>query len=74
MKIVDLTSAHLHQLALTGKSFEGELDAVDKGRIVLHFGLKGAVIVGVQLGGRAPDGGTIESVTLACEGVEVEQR
>ena len=73
-KAVDSTSPALFQLASAGKRFEGELDAVNNGRITLHLGLKGAAIVGVQIGGRASDGGPLQNLRLACESVEVEVR
>ncbi|HXN45368.1 MAG TPA: hypothetical protein VN893_01930 [Bryobacteraceae bacterium] len=73
-KALDSTSPHLHHLALTGIQFDGELDAVNDGRVVLQFGLKGAVIAALQLGGRGPDGETLESLKLNCASVEVERR
>lgn len=73
-KTSDSTSGALFQMAQDGKSFEGEIDMLDNGRIVVHYGLKGAVIAALQLGGRATEEGAIEQLTLACQSVELELR
>ncbi len=73
-KVVDSTSPHLHHLALTGLQFDGQLDAVNNGRVVMHFGLKGAIVSALRLGGHATDGGTFEALNLNCASVEVVLR
>ena len=73
-KPVDSTSAQLYQMAQAGMQFEGELDAVNNGIVVLHFGLKGAIIAGLQLGDHPTDAGAVEHLQLSCASVEVERR
>ncbi len=73
-KDVDSSSALLGQLSQAGKPFEAEIDAVNQGRIVMHLGLKGAAIVAMQITGRGSAGAPVESLTLACQSVEVEVR
>ena len=73
-KTTDSTSGLLFQMAQDGRSFEGEIDVLDNGRIVLQFGLKGAVIAALQLGGRATEDGAIENVQLSCQSVEMKPR
>jgi type VI protein secretion system component Hcp len=74
-KTADSTSALLFQMAQDGRSFEGEIDAVDQGRIFLHFGLKGAVIAAAHFSAASgSDGAPVENLTLACQSIEVEVR
>jgi hypothetical protein len=61
-------------MAQAGTQFDGELDAVKDGRIVMHFGLKGAVISALALGGHATEEGAVENLNLTCASVEVERR
>jgi hypothetical protein len=40
----------------------------------MHFGLKGAVISALALGGHATEEGAVENLNLTCASVEVERR